>query len=154
KFNLPLLYCNQVGGNDELVFDGNSCAVDAQGNVIAQAKDFETDLLIVDLLLGSKPQAGAQPSRIQMPKTDIESVYHALVLGLRDYCRKCGFKSIVLGLSGGIDSAVCASLAVAALGKESVRGVAMPSRYSSQGSIDDAKALAENLGVRFHVIPI
>ncbi|MEE9212399.1 MAG: NAD+ synthase [Phycisphaeraceae bacterium] len=155
RFGLPLLYCNQVGGNDELVFDGNSCAFDAQGNLIAQAKDFDQDLLIVDVPTGAKPQAASAPTcRIEAPKTGVESVYHALVLGLRDYCRKCGFKSVVVGLSGGIDSAVTAALCVAALGHEHVRGVAMPSRYSSKGSGDDAAELGRNLRIKFDVVPI
>jgi NAD+ synthase (glutamine-hydrolysing) len=150
------VYCNQVGGNDELVFDGNSCVVDANGDVIAQAKDFESDLLVVDLPIeekSAKPQA-APDSRMATPKVGLEAAYHALVLGLRDYCRKCGFKSIVLGLSGGIDSALCAALAVAALGKENVRGVAMPSRFSSEHSVNDARDLAERLGIKFHTISI
>ncbi|MCE9592376.1 MAG: NAD+ synthase [Planctomycetes bacterium] len=146
RHGTPLIYCNQVGGNDELVFDGNSCVVDATGKIIAQAKDFEEDLLIVDM--------DAASNRVEKPKRGIESVYHALVLGLRDYCRKCGFKSIVLGLSGGIDSALCATLAVAALGKENVRGVAMPSRFSSDHSVSDARDLAVRLGIKFHVIAI
>lgn len=157
RHRTPLLYCNQVGGNDELVFDGNSCVVDAQGRVIAQAKDFEEDLLIVDVDCPAGGVSVAQPpanNRRETPKRGIESVYHALVLGLRDYCRKCGFKSIVLGLSGGIDSALCAALAVAALGKENVRGVAMPSRFSSEHSVSDARDLAARLGIAFHVIPI
>jgi NAD+ synthetase len=161
RFGVPLLYCNQVGGNDELIFDGNSCAIDAHGNLIAQAKDFETDLLVVDLGKAAarngksaKPQAAGSAGRIEAPKIGIESAYHALVLGLRDYCRKCGFKSIVLGLSGGIDSALCAALAVAAIGKDNVRGVAMPSRFSSRGSNDDAADLAKRLGIQFHTIPI
>jgi NAD+ synthetase len=147
RHHLPLLYCNQVGGNDELMFDGNSCAVDAQGNVLAQAKDFQPDLLFVDL---DRPQE----NRRETPAEGIASVYHALVLGLRDYCRKCGFKSVVLGLSGGIDSALTAVLAVAALGAENVRGVAMPSRYSSDHSVNDARDLAQRLGIKLHIIPI
>ncbi|HEX7010194.1 MAG TPA: NAD+ synthase [Phycisphaeraceae bacterium] len=161
KHRLPLLYCNQVGGNDELIFDGNSCAFDAQGNLIAHAKDFEEDLLIVDL----EPQSAAESAaaapapprrrgRLEEPREGVASAYAALVLGLRDYCRKCGFGSIVLGLSGGIDSAVAAALGVAALGPEHVRGVAMPSRFSSPDSLADAKELAQRLGIRFDVIPI
>src|SRR5581483_217046 len=139
QFHKPLVYVNQVGGNDELVFDGNSIAFDADGNVIAQAKDFEEDLLFVDF-----PGPAAQPSSI--PSRGIESIHKALVLGLRDYVRKCGFKSVVLGLSGGIDSALTAALAVEALGKDKVVGVAMPSRFSSEGSVNDARDLARNLG--------
>jgi NAD+ synthase (glutamine-hydrolysing) len=152
---IPLLYCNQVGGNDELVFDGNSAAADGKGRLIAQAKDFEPDLLMVDLpALGLGKNLDAPVQRIQKHKVGLESVYHTLVLGIRDYCRKCGFKTTVLGLSGGIDSALCAALAVGAVGKENVRGVAMPSRFSSDHSVGDAKALAQRLGIKFHTIPI
>ncbi len=146
RHNRPVIYCNQVGGNDELVFDGNSCAVDAQGNLIAHAAAFETDLCVFDLdgsTLASAP-----------PMEDLASVYHALVLGLRDYCYKCGFKSVVMGLSGGIDSALCGAIAVGALGKDAVRGVAMPSRYSSEGSVADALDLAKRLGITCHTVPI
>jgi NAD+ synthetase len=147
QFKQPLVYVNQVGGNDELVFDGNSCVFDAQGNVIAQAKEFVEDLLVVDL----PAHAG---NRLEQHSGGVESIYHALVLGLKDYVRKCGFKSVVLGLSGGIDSALTAALAVDALGKENVVGVAMPSRYSSGHSVDDAAALARSLGITLHTIPI
>src|SRR6185436_12543925 len=146
QFGKPLVYVNQVGGNDELVFDGNSVVFDAKGNVIAQAKDFEEDLLVVDLL---QPQP-----RTQSPPSDIQTIYKALVLGLRDYVRKCGFSTVVLGLSGGIDSALTAALAVAALGKDKVVGVSMPSRFSSDHSITDARKLAENLGIEFQIVPI
>ncbi|MBB6430671.1 NAD+ synthase [Algisphaera agarilytica] len=146
KHGLPLVYCNQVGGNDELVFDGRSCVFDGQGNLIAHGKAFEEDLVVVDL------ESAAPIERPPLPV--LAEAYEALVLGLRDYCRKCGFKRIVLGLSGGIDSAVTAAVAVAALGSENVRGVGMPSRYSSGGSVDDARKLAENLGIQFDVIPI
>jgi NAD+ synthase (glutamine-hydrolysing) len=146
RFAKPLVYVNQVGGNDELIFDGNSVALDAAGNVIAQAKSFAEDLLIVDI--PSRHDTGL----IQQPA--IESIYFALLLGLKDYVRKCGFKSVVLGLSGGIDSALTAALAVDALGKERVVGVAMPSRFSSDHSVNDARLLAENLGIEFHIIPI
>jgi NAD+ synthase (glutamine-hydrolysing) len=111
----------------------------------------------VDMLVGGKGGPGGtsdQPAKPQAAKVELESVYHALVLGLRDYCAKCGFKSIVLGLSGGIDSALCAALAVAAIGKENVRGVAMPSKFSSDHSVNDARDLAAKLGIKFHVIPI
>lgn len=150
KNKIPLLYCNQVGGNDELVFDGNSCAFDAAGNLIAHAKAFEEDLLIVDL--GATAACGLAPSSYTRPV--LRDAYDALVLGLRDYCNKCGFKQIVMGLSGGIDSAVSCAVAVDAIGAENVHGVGMPSRYSSGGSVDDARALAENLGVKFDVVPI
>jgi NAD+ synthase (glutamine-hydrolysing) len=149
RFGKPLVYVNQVGGNDELVFDGNSLVMDAQGSVIAQAKDFEEDLLVVELPnrnTGFRPlPAAAEPA---------ESIYKALLLGLKDYVNKCGFKSVVLGLSGGIDSALTAALAVDSLGKDKVVGVAMPSKFSSDHSVNDAKKLAENLGIEFHIIPI
>ncbi len=156
RHGLPVLYCNQVGGNDELVFDGASCAVGPDGELIGQAKDFQEDLLIVDVPVGSGGGKSAKPqaARMETVHNGIASAYHALVLGLRDYCRKCGFKSVVLGLSGGIDSAVCCALSVAALGKENVRGVAMPSRYSSGGSRSDAETLARNLGIEFHTVAI
>ena len=152
RCGLPLVYCNQVGGNDELVFDGNSCVFDGHGTLIGHAKAFEPDLLVVDLPTANEP-AGPPPIASPSP-SPIESACRALVLGLRDYCRKCGFKSIVIGLSGGIDSAVTAAVAVAALGRECVRGIAMPSRFSSEGSVRDARDLAENLRIAFHVVPI
>lgn len=147
RHNLPIFFVNQVGGNDELVFDGASTAFDAEGNVIAQAKAFEEDLLLVDL---DQRPAG----RIEDYPSSIASVHDALVVGCRDYVRKCGFKSVVLGLSGGIDSAVTAAIATAALGPENITGVAMPSRYSSEHSKRDAADLAKNLGIRFKTIPI
>jgi len=175
RFGKPLVYVNQVGGNDELVFDGNSCVFDAAGNVIAQAKAFEEDLLVVDLPpkrdTGLRPVPGVKGSstsvdskdprtkhgpeaRVTGAQSPIESIHRALILGLQDYVRKCGFKSVVLGLSGGIDSALTAALAVAALGKDKVVGVAMPSRFSSDHSVNDARQLAENLGIEFHIVPI
>jgi NAD+ synthase/NAD+ synthase (glutamine-hydrolysing) len=147
RWNIPIVYVNQVGGNDELVFDGNSAVFDQNGNLLAQAKDFEEDLLIVDLAV---PGSG----HIHTPRKGIASIHAALVLGLRDYVRKCGFKSVVLGLSGGIDSAVVAALAADALGPQNVLGISLPSRYSSEHSKSDAQVLAERLGVRFETIPI
>lgn len=154
RFNNPLVYVNQVGGNDELIFDGNSCVFDAQGNRVANAADFEEDLLVVDFRgAGLQPAMPAErPSRA--PTSGLESIYRALLLGLRDYVNKCGFRSVVLGLSGGIDSAVVCALAADALGNDRVVGVAMPSRYSSDHSVRDARQLAENLGIQFHVVPI
>ena len=158
QFAAPLVYVNQVGGNDELVFDGCSMVFDASGNVIAQAKDFEEDLLVVDLPSSVLPQSGTGVSPVNpsqnINSTGLDSIHKALVLGLRDYVRKCGFKSVVLGLSGGIDSALVCAIAVEALGADKVMGVAMPSRYSSDHSIEDAKQLASNLGVEFHIVPI
>ncbi|MEI6083670.1 MAG: NAD+ synthase [Verrucomicrobiota bacterium] len=146
KHRAPLVYCNLVGGNDELIFDGQSLVFDATGKLLARGAAFREDLLIVDL-----PREGEAPAE---PMPAIASVNAALVLGLRDYVQKCGFKSVVLGLSGGIDSAVTACLAVAALGKDNVMGVSLPSEFSSQGSLDDARQLAGNLGIRYEVIPI
>lgn len=171
KHKIPMLFCNQIGGNDELIFDGSSCAIDAQGRVIAHAKSFTEDLLLVDVpelpapdlsRFHSNSDTSASPASVATPQRQrIETIpertasaHQALVLGLRDYCRKCGFERIVLGLSGGIDSAVCACIAVAALGPEYVRGIAMPSRFSSQGAIEDARKLAANLGMDFRTIPI
>ena len=150
QVGVPLIYVNQVGGNDELVFDGNSLVMDGSGKVVGQARDFEEDLLVVDVGEDAVTQGG----RVEHHSRDVESIYRALVLGLRDYVRKCGFKKVVLGLSGGIDSALVCALAAAALGPENVTGVAMPSRFSSDHSIADAKQLAANLGVRFQIVPI
>ncbi|HYO09703.1 MAG TPA: NAD+ synthase [Tepidisphaeraceae bacterium] len=188
QFGRPLVVVNQVGGNDELIFDGNSVAFDADGSLVAQAKDFEEDLVIVELgdssandrgsngsgsngsglddrglgvpperspRSGPPPQALGQDAQARrISASGIESMYKALVLGLRDYVRKCGFSSVVLGLSGGIDSALTAALAVDALGPDKVVGVAMPSRYSSGHSVEDARQLALNLGIAFHIVPI
>jgi NAD+ synthase (glutamine-hydrolysing) len=146
KTKRPFIYCNLVGGNDELIFDGASMAFNASGQLIAHGKLFEEDFVMFDL-------DSAQP--VLAPEMCVEEmVYRALVLGLRDYMHKCGFKAAVLGLSGGIDSALTAVLAVEALGKENVRGVSLPSQYSSQGSLDDARILAEKLGIRYDVVAI
>ena len=157
QFGCPLIYVNQVGGNDELVFDGNSAVFDGNGNVIAQAKDFEEDLLVVDMgSMGHQPMSTMENKHglVAHATRGVESIRRALVLGLRDYARKCGFKSVVLGLSGGIDSALTAVLAVEALGAENVVGVAMPSRFSSEHSIADARELAKNLRIDFKIVPI
>jgi NAD+ synthetase len=146
-YNVPVICVNQVGGNDELVFDGNSVAVDPQGNVIAHAKPFEEDLIIVDLDYNSGDQRGQALS-------DPEAVYRALVLGTRDYAHKCGFKKAVVGLSGGIDSALVAVIAAEALGHENVIGVSLPSPYSSDHSKADAERLARSLGIDYRVQPI
>jgi NAD+ synthase (glutamine-hydrolysing) len=147
KYSMPAVYVNQVGGNDELVFDGGSMVFNSRGELVAQAKQFEEDLLVVDL--------DALPGPISPPPTPrAETAFRALVLGTRDYLHKCGFTSAVIGLSGGIDSALTAVLAAAALGPQNVLGVSMPSRFSSAGSIADAQALAENLGIKYLTIPI
>jgi len=149
EHRVPVVYCNLVGGNDELIFDGNSLVFDGSGNLLAQGAAFQEDLVIVEL--EGRAPARPQPFQLQEPAA---ALHDALVLGLRDYTRKCGFKSVVLGLSGGIDSAVTAYLAVAALGSGNVLGVSMPSQFSSKGSIEDARELAKNLGIRWEVVPI
>src|SRR6185437_3602168 len=146
RFARPFLFVNQVGGNDELIFDGNSLAVDAEGRILAQAESFAEDLICVETR-----DTGLLSWR---EASDIAQIRDALVLGLRDYAGKCGFSQVVLGLSGGIDSAVTAALAVEALGKNNVLGVSMPSRWSSKGSVEDAAALSKNLGIRSVSIPI
>jgi NAD+ synthase (glutamine-hydrolysing) len=145
-YQRPIFYCNAVGGNDELVFDGNSIAVNARGQLLAQLPAFEEASVIVDS--ESVPGSEIAPADI------IQELYAALRLGLRDYLAKCGFKSAVLGLSGGIDSAVVAAIAVDALGANNVTGVSMPSQFSSRGSVLDALALAKNLGIQCLQIPI
>ena len=142
----PFVYCNAIGGNDELLFDGASLAFDAAGRLITQGAMFREDFLLLD----TDTAAPVAPTSL----ADEEALYRALVLGVRDYFQKCGFKSAVLGLSGGIDSALTAVIAVEALGAENVRGVSLPSQYSSQGSLDDARILAENLGIRYDIVPI
>lgn len=145
QYRRPFVYCNAVGGNDQLIFDGNSLAIDAQGHILTRLKAFEEDIQIVDTA-----GPGVEPAVADEP----EELFNALTLGIRDYIRKTGFKTAVIGLSGGIDSAVTAVLAAAALEPENVTGVAMPGPYSSQGSIDDALAIAKNLGIRHLTIPI
>ena len=142
----PFVYCNAIGGNDELLFDGASLAFDAAGRLITQGAMFREDFLILD----TDTAAPITPTSL----ADEDALYRALVLGVRDYFQKCGFQSAVLGLSGGIDSALTAVIAVEALGAENVRGVSLPSQYSSQGSLDDARILAENLGIRYDIVPI
>ena len=146
KSGRPVAMCNLVGGNDELVFDGGSMVFDGAGELIAKGNAFEEDFVVVETA-NSPPISPATPP-------EEEYVYRALVLGLRDYFHKCGFKSALLGLSGGIDSALVACLAVAALGADHVQGVSLPSQFSSQGSLDDARLLAKRLGLRHEVIPI
>lgn len=147
RHKVPLVHVNLVGGNDSIIFDGWSNVFDGQGAIVAQLADFYEDAAIVDLEKPMGPLA-------KVAATDEAQVYEALLLGIRDYLGKCGFKRAVVGLSGGIDSALTATLAAHALGKENVLGVSMPSRYSSQGSLDDAKALAKNLGIEYRVVPI
>src|SRR5438874_3490417 len=141
-----IFYCNAVGGNDQLVFDGNSIAVNANGQLLTQLPGFEEASVVVD---------SESPPRSKIASADIvQELYAALRLGLRDYLAKCGFRSAVLGLSGGIDSAVVAAIAVDAIGPDNVTGVSMPSQFSSRGSVLDALALAKNLGIQCLQIPI
>jgi NAD+ synthase (glutamine-hydrolysing) len=165
----PLLYVNQVGGQDELVFDGASLAFDARGEVIFRAPQFATDVSVFDIDVPRVGEATLQRVAVSdslVPRTDtlppsvaeplprVREVYEALVLGTRDYVAKNGFSEVVVGLSGGVDSSLVAAIAVDALGPERVHGVMMPSRFSSAGSLADARALVENLGIDSRVIPI
>jgi len=147
QHKVPVVLVNQVGGNDSLVFDGSSLVLNAQGEIIAQGRSFEEDLIYFD----SQNLTGEIHGQIA---GDEASVYSALVLGTRDYMHKCGFHKAIIALSGGIDSALTAVIAVDAVGPENVIGVGMPGPYSSQGSIDDARALAANLGIRFELLSI
>jgi NAD+ synthetase len=144
--NIPVVLCNQVGGNDSLIFDGSSLALNANGELVAQARSFEEDLVIVDPFTAAPVPEPAED--------ETAAAYQALVLGTRDYIRKCGFKKVLIALSGGIDSALVAAIATEALGAENVFGIGMPSPYSSTGSIQDSRALAQNLGIRFELLPI
>ncbi|MFZ9741284.1 MAG: NAD+ synthase [Candidatus Nanopelagicaceae bacterium] len=167
QLGCPLVYLNMVGAQDDLVFDGGSFALDSAGEVIAKSEQFESSLNIVDIeceLESGSPDLvlsgainkdkGAARTLISPSLSDEEEIWKALVVGLKDYVSKNGFKSVALGLSGGIDSALTATLAVDALGKESVYGLLMPSKYSSTHSISDAKELAENLGIGYEIIEI
>jgi NAD+ synthase (glutamine-hydrolysing) len=145
-YKRPIFYCNAVGGNDQLIFDGNSIAVNPSGGLIAQLPAFREHEQVVDTDSTTAIEFRKESTPAQL--------FPALSLGLRDYLRKCGFKSAVLGLSGGIDSAVVAAIAADALGAENVVGVSMPSQYSSSGSVDDSKKLAENLGIKLFHMPI
>jgi len=187
-YSAVVAFVNLVGGQDELVFDGNSMVLDQRGELLTRGKAFEEDLVVLDLdpdsvllrrlhdprLRKEKlipggtgqlkrvvlPFARAKRARVSLPSREfnppdrLEEIYRALVLGTRDYVQKNGFKKVVIGLSGGIDSSLTAAIAVDALGRESVEGVAMPSPYSSSHSLEDARALAENLGIAFQLIPI
>jgi NAD+ synthetase len=167
--NVPLVQVNMTGANDELIFDGHSVALNAGGDVLALGASFAEDVLVVDINSGgsdsvltqtSSPSEPAVPTQTSpapaptLPSNQEEQLFRALVLGVRDYVGKCGFKSVVLGLSGGIDSALVAVIATEALGAEAVWGVSLPSRYSSEGSLGDAAQLAKRLGIRYDVLPI
>ncbi|HEX4029303.1 MAG TPA: NAD+ synthase [Terracidiphilus sp.] len=143
---IPVLLCNQVGGNDSLIFDGSSLALNGRGELIAQAASFQEDIVVFDPFTA--------PAIPAPQDDDTEAAYRALVLGTRDYIRKCGFRKALVALSGGIDSALVAAIAADALGAENVIGIGMPSPYSSSGSIDDSRKLAANLGIRFELISI
>ncbi|HUI42994.1 MAG TPA: NAD+ synthase [Terriglobia bacterium] len=144
---LPVVYVNQVGGNDQLVFDGSSMVLDATGEVVARARAFVEDLVVFD----TESSAGeVRPG----PGSEVEAVYEALKLGTRDYLEKCGFRKALIGVSGGIDSSLVAAIAADAVGPDNVVGVSMPGPYSSEGSVSDAAALARNLGMDLRVIPI
>lgn len=147
RVGLPIFYCNLVGGNDELVFDGGSLAVSASGEICWEGKRFHEENFLVD-------SETLQPASRISQFSDVEEVVSSLILGLKDYAAKCHFKKAVVGLSGGIDSSVVAALAVQALGGKNVTGISMPSPYSSQSSLDDATALAKKLGMNYQVIPI
>jgi NAD+ synthase/NAD+ synthase (glutamine-hydrolysing) len=147
RHGVPVIAVNQVGGNDSLVFDGSSVAMNAAGEIIASATSFSEDLVIVDTVTGE----GDLHANFD---EECEAVYEALVLGTRDYIRKCGFARVLIGLSGGIDSSLTAAIAVEAVGRENVTGVAMPSPFSSDHSVADARAMAQNLGIRFELISI
>jgi NAD+ synthase (glutamine-hydrolysing) len=145
QYRIPFFYCNAVGGNDELIFDGNSFVINKEGATVARLASFGEQIAVVESDAPAIVEAGMAPE---------EEIFRALVLGVSDYFAKCGFHSAVLGLSGGIDSAVTAAIAVEALGKKNVTGVSMPSAYSSSGSLDDADRLAKSLGIQRLVIPI
>ncbi|MBF2074884.1 MAG: NAD+ synthase [Synechococcales cyanobacterium C42_A2020_086] len=151
-YGLPILYANQVGGNDDLIFDGSSVGLNRQGEIVCRAQAFASDLVLVEF----DPISGDLQSGTIAPQPESEEaeIWAALVLGVRDYVRKCGFSKVVLGLSGGIDSSLVAAIAAAAVGADQVLGVLMPSPYSSDHSINDALALAENLGIQTQILPI
>jgi NAD+ synthase (glutamine-hydrolysing) len=156
KLNCPVAYCNLVGGQDEIVFDGRSMFTDSEGKIIAKAKAFDEDLLIADVTLEQKEKVNIKPLQHACPQPGdlIDEIYQALVLGTRDYACKNGFEKVLLGLSGGIDSSVVAAIAAAALGKENVIGITMPTKFNSPETISDAEKLAKNLDIEFLTIPI
>src|ERR1700722_1211918 len=147
EHNVPVVYVNQVGGNDSLIFDGASVAITPDGRIAAQAHSFAEDMVYFDTVTG---EGDLRPQ----PDDELDAAFQALVLGTRDYVRKCGFCKVVVGLSGGVDSALVAVIAVAAVGSANVLGVAMPGPYSSEGSLRDARALAQNLDIQFDILPI
>lgn len=160
RHGATVVMVNQVGANDSLIFDGDSFAMNPRGEVIAQAKEFEEDLALVDTRHAAPVheahylEATAQNPMVPGGEGECERTWRALVLGTRDYLQKCGFKKAILGLSGGIDSALAAAIAVEALGAENVQGFGMPSEFSSEGSVTDARQLAKHLGIEFSVVPV
>lgn len=157
RFNCPIIYCNLVGGQDELVFDGRSMVVDPQGRPAICARSFEEDLVVFDLETAADRSVrltACTPAECRTDFDPVEEVWQALVLGTRDYVRKNGFKSVLIGLSGGIDSALTAAIACEALGPGNVRGLSMPTRFNSAQSLSDAERLARNLGIEFSHLPI
>jgi NAD+ synthase/NAD+ synthase (glutamine-hydrolysing) len=147
RFNLPVVYVHMVGGNDQLVFDGSSFAMTAKGEMVTRAKSFDEDLVMFDTVTGKGDNHANH-------LIGDEAAFEALVIGTRDYIRKCGFRKVLIGLSGGIDSALVAAIAAEAIGKQDVIGIGMPGPHSSDHSLTDARALAENLGIRFEVVAI
>ena len=154
RHRATVLLVNQVGGNDSLVFDGTSLALDREGMVIARAQSFAEDLVVVDVGSDERSAVPTGKLRASDERDEVAATWDALVLGTRDYLAKCGFRKALIGLSGGIDSALVAAIAVEALGAENVSGIGMPSEFSSGGSVEDARVLARNLGIRFDVLPI
>jgi len=156
EFNSAVAYCNLVGGQDELIFDGRSMFADSTGKMMAQARAFDEDLLIADIIPTTDGTVQVEPMQAAAPQPGdlADEIYQALVLGTRDYAGKNGFAKVLLGLSGGIDSSVTAAIAVAALGAENVVGLTMPSKFNSPETIGDAQKLARNLGIEFLTIPI
>ena len=156
KFNCAVAYCNLVGGQDELVFDGSSCFADSTGKLVAKGRAFDEDLIIADVTAATDGTVQIEPIQPQaLQPTDIlDEVCKALALGTRDYTRKNGFEKVLLGISGGIDSAVTAAIAVTALGPENVVGISMPTKFNSPETIADAENVAKNLGIEFLTIPI
>ena len=152
RFDQPIVYANQVGGNDDLIFDGNSVVVDRHGNLVCRARAFEEDWVAIDY--NPETQDLLPSSVAPAPDCDEAEIWAALVMGVQDYARKCGFSKVVLGLSGGIDSALVAAIAASALGAENVLGVLMPSPYSSDHSVDDALELAKNIGIKTQILAI
>ena len=151
RHKIPVFISNQVGGNDSLIFDGSSFALAADGKLIAEAASFREDIVVVE---SSKSAACCSPLSSDNAEEETEAAYQALVLGTRDYVLKTGFRKVLIALSGGIDSALVAAIAVDALGAENVLGIGMPSQYSSTGSVDDSRKLAANLGIQFEILPI